>query len=107
MKIGEVIGRISLSRCHPDVQGAIWKLVVPLSRTGLKGDVQGRGEPMVVYDEFGSGPGSLIAISDGAEASAAFYPDVKPLDAYCAALLDEIRIPDLKKQRTGMASVPM
>ncbi|WP_437225691.1 EutN/CcmL family microcompartment protein [Planctomicrobium sp. SH661] len=93
MRIGEVIGRVTLSRCHPAVQGAVWKLVVPLSRSGLKGDVAGRGEPMIVYDELGSGPGSLIAISDGAEASAPFYPEVKPLDAYCAALLDEIRIP--------------
>jgi len=74
------------------VRGAVWKLVVPLSQAGLKGDVKGRGEPIIVFDELGSGPGSMIAISDGAEASAPFYPDVKPLDAYCAALLDEIRI---------------
>jgi len=48
---------------------------------------------MIVYDEIGSGIGSNIAISDGAEASAPFFPAVKPIDAYCAALLDEIRIP--------------
>jgi len=94
MKIGEVIGRVTLSRCHPDVQGAIWKLVVPLSRSGLQGKASGRGEPFIVFDELGSGTGSLIAISDGAEASAPFHPRVKPLDAYCAALLDEIRIPE-------------
>jgi len=92
MRIGEVIGRITLSRCHPAVRGAVWKLVVPLGRHGLQGDVSGREEPIVVFDELGSGTGSLIAISDGAEAAAPFYPDVKPLDAYCAALLDEIRI---------------
>lgn len=94
MKIGEVIGRVTLSRCHPDVQGAVWKLVVPLDRAGLRGEASGRGEPFIVYDELGSGLGSLIAISDGAEASAPFYPKVKPLDAYCAALLDDIRIPE-------------
>jgi len=93
MRIGEVIGRVTLSRCHPAVRGAVWKLVVPLGRAALQGEVAGRGEPMIVFDELGSGPGSLIAITDGAEASAPFYPDVKPLDAYCAALLDEIQIP--------------
>ncbi|SFH85843.1 EutN/CcmL family microcompartment protein [Planctomicrobium piriforme] len=92
MRIGEVIGRITLSRCHPSVQGAVWKLVVPLSRKGLNGGTEGRGEPIVVFDEMGSGPGSMIAISDGAEASAPFHPEVKPIDAYCAALLDEIRV---------------
>jgi len=93
MRIGEVIGRVTLSRCHPAVRGAVWKLVVPLGHAALQGETTGRGEPMVVFDELGSGPGSLIAITDGAEASAPFYPDVKPLDAYCAALLDEIQIP--------------
>lgn len=92
MRIGEVIGRVTLSRCHPAVRGAVWKLVVPLNRAGLTGNAGGRGEPLIVYDELGSGHGSLIAISDGAEASAPFYPEVKPLDAYCAALLDEIHI---------------
>lgn len=47
---------------------------------------------MIVFDELGAGPGSMIAISDGAEASAPFHPKVKPLDAYCAALLDQIII---------------
>ena len=90
MRIGEVIGRITLSRCHPSVRGGTWKLVAPLNRAGLQGDPSGRGEPLVVYDELGSGPGSLIAISEGAEAAAPFHPNEKPLDAYCAALLDSI-----------------
>jgi len=94
MKIGEVIGRVTLSRCHPDLQGAVWKLVVTLDRRGLQGEQAGRSEPFVMYDEIGSDVGSRIAISDGAEASAPFSPKVKPVDAYCAALLDEIRIPN-------------
>ena len=31
---------------------------------------------------------SAIAISEGAEASAPFHPDQKPIDAYNAAILD-------------------
>lgn len=99
MRIGEVIGRVTLSRCHPTVAGAIWKLVVPLSRAGLAGDAAGRGEPFVMYDEFGSGEGSLVAISEGAEAAAPFQPNPKPLDAYCAALLDTVTTD--KKQNTN------
>ena len=93
MRIGEVIGKVTLSRCHPSVQGATWRIVVPLAKDGLTDRTQGRGEPFVMFDELGSGDGSLVAISEGAEAAAPFHPDQKPLDAYCAALLDHI---DLK-----------
>lgn len=92
MRIGEVIGRVTLSRCHPSVAGGVWKLAVPLSRAGLEGQGAGRGEALVVYDDMGSGNGSQIAISEGAEAAAPFHPQEKPIDAYCAALLDEVSI---------------
>ena len=92
MKIGEVIGSVTLSRCHPSIQGSTWKIAVPLDLPALTGGKEGRGEPFVVYDEFGSGNGSTIAISEGAEASAPFHPDQKPLDAYCSALLDIVDI---------------
>lgn len=90
MRIGEVIGKVILSRSHPSLRGAAWRIVVPLDQAGLRGDSQGRGEPFVMYDELGSGAGSLVSISEGAEAAAPFYPTEKPIDAYCAALLDQI-----------------
>ena len=92
MRIGEVIGNVTLSRCHPSIQGSTWKVVVPLDLPGLLGEKGGRGEPLIVFDEFGSGEGSIIAISESAEASAPFYPDQKPIDAYCAALLDVVTV---------------
>ena len=45
-----------------------------------------------MYDELGSANGARIAVSDGAEASAPFYPDQKPIDAYNAAILDHIEV---------------
>lgn len=92
MRITEVIGNVTLSRCHPSLQGATWRVVVPLDQDGLRGDTSGRGEPFVVFDELGSGDGSLVAVSEGAEAAAPFYPEQKPIDAYCAALLDHIEL---------------
>lgn len=93
MRICDVIGSLTLSRQHPSLRGAAWKIVVPLDEAGLRGETAGRGEPFVVYDELGSGLGSQIAVSEGAEAVAPFHPEVKPLDAYNAALLDQIDIP--------------
>jgi ethanolamine utilization protein EutN len=92
MRIGEVIGCVTLSRWHPSLTGAQWRLTVPLDALGLKGDAQGRLEPIAVFDEFGAGLGSRIAIADGAEAAAPFQPDTKPVDAYAAAILDRIQI---------------
>ena len=90
MRVAETIGKVTLNKCHPSVQGATWLLAVPLSLEGLGGKAAGRGEPFVVFDELGAGFGSRIAISEGTEAAAPFYPDTKPIDAYNAAILDNI-----------------
>ncbi len=92
MRIAEVIGTVTLSRSHPSLAGATWRVVVPLNAAALNGDPAGRQEPIVAYDEYGSGLGSRIAIADGAEAAAPFHPDTKPIDAYAAAILDRIDI---------------
>jgi len=49
-------------------------------------------EEIVVYDELGAGLGSRIAISEGAEAAQPFRPEFKPVDAYNAAILDNIEL---------------
>lgn len=90
MRLAEVIGQVTLSRCHPNLNGGTWVLAVPLSHDGLQGETADRGEAIVVYDELGSSEGARIAISQGPEASAPFYPEKKPIDAYNAAILDEI-----------------
>ena len=92
MRIGEVIGFVTLSRWHPSLTGAQWRLTVPLDAQGIAGDPAGRMEPIVVFDEFGAGIGSRVGIADGAEAAAPFQPDTKPVDAYAAAILDRIEI---------------
>lgn len=92
MRIAEVIGSVTLSRWHPSLTAASWKLVVPLDQHGLRDRATGRGEPFVVFDELGAGEGSLIAVSEGAEAAAPFHPDVKPIDGYNTAILDHLDI---------------
>lgn len=92
MRIMECIGRVTLSRQDPSLKGAAWKLAVPLMHAGLKGDASGRTEPIVVYDDMSAGVGSLMAVTESAEASTPFFPGVKPIDAYCAALLDVVSV---------------
>lgn len=95
MRIAEVIGKVTLNQCHPSVKGATWVLAVPLTLEGIAGKDKGRGEPFVVFDEFGGGHGAKIAVSEGTEAAAPFYPDTKPIDAYNAAILDTLEIEKL------------
>lgn len=103
MRIADVIGRVTLSQCHPSVRGATWLIGVPLtaealrrveSTTGDKSSIgtEGRGDPFIIFDEWGASPGALIAVSEGGEAAAPFGPNPKPLDAYNAAILDRVSI---------------
>jgi len=98
MRIGEVIGTVTLNRRHPSLAGACFKLVLPLSLEDLRGPGDraaggaAQAEEIAVYDELGAGEGSRIAISEGREAAMPFYPEVKPIDAYNAAVLDTVHL---------------
>lgn len=92
MRIGEVIGNVTLSRCNSMVSGGTWLVVVPLSVAGIKGEDAGRDEPIVVYDELGASIGARIGFSEGGEAANPFAPNYKPLDAYNACILDSIEV---------------
>ena len=91
MRIAEVIGTVTLSRSHPSLVGARWVIGVPFSLEGLKRD-RADGEDLVIYDNLGAGPGARIGFSEGGEAAAPFFPEKKPVDAYCALLLDQLII---------------
>ena len=54
MRIGEVIGNVTMSRCNAMVAGGTWLVVVPLNVAGLQGDDKGRDEAVIVYDELKS-----------------------------------------------------
>ena len=92
MRIMECIGKVTLSKCHPSLRGASWKVAVPLLHDGLLGKESGRTEPIVVFDELGAGMGHLMAVSESAEAAAPFHPGVKPIDAYNSAILDQLNV---------------
>jgi ethanolamine utilization protein EutN len=90
MRIGDVIGTVTLNRAHPSMMGASFKLVTPLSWDNLADRWDQRLEEIAVYDELGAGLGSRIAISEGREAAMPFHPEIKPVDAYNAAILDTL-----------------
>jgi len=92
MRIGEIIGTVTLNRSHPSLVGGRFKLVVPLSLADLTGQGGQPAEELTLYDEIGSDVGCRVAFSEGREAAQPFHPEVKPIDAYCAAILDTVNI---------------
>ena len=48
--------------------------------------------PTASDDQLGAGNGSRIALSESREAAAPFYPEIKPIDAYNAAILDHLTV---------------
>jgi ethanolamine utilization protein EutN len=92
MRIARVFGTVTLNRVHPAFVGARLKLAVPLTLANLRGEAPESDEELVVWDELGAGNGTLIALSEGAEAAQPFRPEVKPVDAYAAALIDQLDI---------------
>lgn len=91
MRIAEIVGNVTLSRWHPALTGARWLIGVPFSLKGLRAD-KPDGEDLVIYDQLGAGIGSRIAVSEGVEAAMPFVPEKKPVDAYCACILDSVQV---------------
>jgi len=91
MRIAEVIGTVTLSRAHPSLAAARWVIGVPFSLKALREGTPD-GEDVVIFDSLAAGNGSRIGFSEGGEAAAPFYPEKRPVDAYCACILDRINI---------------
>ena len=92
MRIAEVIGTVTLSRAYPTIEGYRWIIGVPFSLKALKDDTAPDGEDFVILDELGAGYGQKIGVSEGVEAMMPFQPERKPIDAYCACILDVIEV---------------
>ena len=96
MRIATVIGRIVLNQKVTSLAAGQLLLVEVLDATGLEDGATTtcRSTPMpqslVVFDQLGATIGQKIAVSEGREAAAPFYPRSVPIDSYCAAILDNI-----------------
>lgn len=90
MRIGEVIGRITLSRCDPALCGGRLLIVQPHDPASLRENGRGRGDVEVVYDEIGGRLGDRVGFSEGREAAMPFHPRKVAVDAYLACILDQV-----------------
>lgn len=94
MKLGTVIGRVTLSKAVPALTGARWLIVSPFTREHYQRGHDtppgmGKDPSLVVYDYLGGGVGQTIGYVEGREAAQPFETPT-PIDAVNAALVDEV-----------------
>lgn len=94
MRLGAVIGRVTLSKTVGALEGGRFLVVSPFTRehfqrgteppSGISKDLS-----LVVYDNLGGGVGQTIGFTEGREAAQPFEKPT-PVDAFNAALVDEV-----------------
>ena len=94
MKLGSVIGRVTLSQTVPSLIGARWLIVSPFTRDHFQHRTQPpqglSTEPsQVVYDDLGGGLGDTIGFIEGREAAQPFDQPT-PIDGICAVIVDDV-----------------
>ena len=93
MRLGTVIGNVTLSKTVDGLVGARWLVVSPFTHENFKQSNQAATvskEPsLVVYDDLGGGIGQTVGFIEGREAAMPFETPT-PIDAIDAALIDTI-----------------
>jgi microcompartment protein CcmK/EutM len=94
MKLGTVIGRVTLSRSVDALKGGRFLVISPFSReqfaAGLDAPAgMGKDPSLVVYDDLGANVRQIIGYEEGREAAQPFDQPT-PVDAINSALVDEM-----------------
>jgi microcompartment protein CcmK/EutM len=92
MRLGHVIGKVTLSQQDPAYKGGRFLLVQPFAKAQFAGAPMlplAKGNSLVVYDNLGADLGHIIGFTEGAEATAPF-DNPTPVDAFNTAIIDEI-----------------
>jgi microcompartment protein CcmK/EutM len=94
MKLGTVIGRVTLSRSVKALEGGRFLVVSPFSREQYAAGLDakpgmGKDPSLVVYDDLGGGVGQVIGYEEGREAAQPFDQPT-PVDAINSVLVDEM-----------------
>lgn len=94
MRLGTVIGRVTLSKTIPAFTGARWLIISPFTRDhfqrrhdappGLSRDFS-----LIAYDDMGGGLGDTVGYVEGREAAMPFAQPT-PVDAINVAIIDDV-----------------
>lgn len=92
MRLGKIIGRITLTPKEASYEGGRLLIVRPLSRAQHSDPAQiddSAPPSLVAYDQLGARQGDVVGFTESAEASRPF-PQPTPVDAYIACLIEQL-----------------
>lgn len=94
MRLGAVIGRVTLSKTIPAFTGGRWLIVTPFTRDHFQHRREqpeglSRDFSLIVYDNLGAGLGDTVGYVEGREAAMPF-PQPTPVDAINVAIIDDV-----------------
>ncbi len=94
MKLGTVIGRVTLSKAVPALTGGRFLIISPFGREQYKRGLDASRSlskefSLVAYDDIGGHAGQVIGYVEGREAAQPFQQPT-PVDAINVALVDEL-----------------
>lgn len=92
MRMGKVIGTVTLSKRMPNLDRGRYIIVQPESEAALRDTAPPEDASVVAYDELSAGIGQRVSFSEGREAAMPFHPILVPVDAYCSAIIDEVNL---------------
>jgi ethanolamine utilization protein EutN len=96
MRLGIVRGHVTLNLAVAAFKGKRLVMVEPVTMQHLcAANGLGGGKALVAVDELGVGVGQMVAFTEGREAANPFWPDLVPVDAYCALIVDSVNIHSL------------
>ncbi len=92
MRLGHVIGTVTLHTSDAGLKGGRLLVVQPFARAQFAGAPMlplAKGNSLIVYDELGAGLGNVIGYTEGGEATTPFTRPIA-IDALCAAIIDQL-----------------
>ncbi len=92
MRIGRVVGQVTLNRRYKKFAGARLLIVTPYTMEMLRDETKTNTETIVVWDELSATDGDVVGFSEGREGAMPFVPDKVPVDAYLSCILDELNV---------------
>lgn len=93
MRLGIVRGHVVLNPAVESYQGKTLIVIEPIYMQNLRAkNGLGGGKSLVAIDELGAAEGQIVAFTEGREAANPFWPDLVPVDAYCALITDLVDV---------------
>jgi microcompartment protein CcmK/EutM len=92
VRIGKVIGQVTLNRSYAKFRGARLLVVKPYTMEVLRQEAETSDETIIVWDQLSATDGDIVGFSEGREGAMPFVPDKVPVDAYLSCILDDVNV---------------